>query len=152
MGFGIVHLELRMAEADCRKCGAKCCKYYALEIDEPDTRKEFDDIRWYVAHEKTSVFVEDGKWYLHVFARCNYLDKDNRCRIYEKRPRICRKYNMTECEFEGWEPELLFRKPEEVEAYFAEHFGKGLAKVDKPAKKRGKTKSKAGKKKRAKKK
>jgi len=136
-----------MAKPDCVKCGAKCCHYYALEIDEPKKVREFDDIRWYVAHAKTSVFVEDGKWYLQVFTKCQYLDKDNRCTIYETRPRICRRYDTDECEFEGWKPDLLLEKPEDVEAYVAEHLGKRIPKVDKPKKKnkkRGKD-SKAGK-------
>ena len=128
-----------MAKPDCQKCGAKCCRYFALEIDEPDTVKDFDDVRWYVAHGKTSVFVEDEKWYVQVFAKCQYLDKENRCRIYDRRPRICRKYDLEECEFDGWDPDVLLETPEEVEAYVEEHLGKDVAKS---RKKRGKKRKK----------
>ena len=105
----------------CDECTGLCCRYIALQIDKPETKKDFDDIRWYVAHERVSVFVERGRWYLQVRGRCTYLTKDNKCAIYEKRPTICRRHDPDKCEFDG-EPEYThhFKRPEEVEAYYEE--------------------------------
>jgi len=85
----------------CSRCAASCCRYVALEIDKPTSAGDFDDIRWYLAHPNLSVFVEDGLWYLNIPGKCRYLTADHRCRIYEKRPRICRTYKLDECEFDG---------------------------------------------------
>ena len=85
----------------CNSCGAKCCKYFSLEIDVPDCEDEFEDIRWYLCHEKTWVFIDEEKWYLYLMNKCRYLDKNNLCTIYDKRPRICREHNQKDCEIES---------------------------------------------------
>ena len=82
----------------CVECGARCCRYFALEIDEPDCREEYEKIRWYLAHEKTWVFTDDGTWYLMVLNPCAYLGEDNLCTIYDRRPRICREHSHDNCE------------------------------------------------------
>jgi len=77
-----------------------CCRYFALPIDTPESREDFDDIRWYLCHEDISVFVEDGDWYLNVKNKCRHLsEKDYRCLIYDHRPTICRKYKHSDCDF-----------------------------------------------------
>jgi len=83
----------------CEKCDALCCKYLALEIDRPITRNDFENIRWYVSHQKTSVFIQEGKWYLNVKNRCRHLDSDGMCAIYEERPAICRRLDPDNCEY-----------------------------------------------------
>ena len=105
----------------CSKCTALCCRYIAIEIDKPETKRDFDDIRWYVAHRGVRVFVERGRWYVEFRTRCKFLTKDNLCAIYEKRPRICREHDPNSCEFDG-APEypLVFRHPDEVEEYYKE--------------------------------
>ncbi|MEC7678378.1 MAG: hypothetical protein VX694_03850, partial [Planctomycetota bacterium] len=35
----------------CEYCTAKCCHYFALAIDEPVNRRDFDFIRWYLLHD-----------------------------------------------------------------------------------------------------
>jgi len=79
---------------------AKCCKYFALPIDTPTRRKDFDYIRWYLLHGGASVFVESNTWYLLVHASCKHLQADNRCGIYETRPAICREYSTDNCEYD----------------------------------------------------
>jgi Fe-S-cluster containining protein len=74
----------------CHDCSAKCCKYFALQIDKPTTPKEHDNIRWYLLHEHIAVWVQDGDWYLEVRTPCKHLLPDNRCGIYHTRPSICR--------------------------------------------------------------
>ena len=44
----------------CHDCTAKCCKYFALEIDAPTKAKDHDNIRWYLLHEHIVVYRLDG--------------------------------------------------------------------------------------------
>lgn len=89
-----------MDKKTCKKCNGMCCKYVALEIDTPETKEDFENIRWYVAHKNISVYVdEDRKWHIEFLTPCEFLGKNNLCEIYEKRPVICKKYNQDECLF-----------------------------------------------------
>ena len=102
----------------CEFCSGKCCRYIALPIEKPTTYGEFDEIRWYLLHEKTSVFVEDGSWYLLIRNVCRALDENNRCRVYETRPQICREYSTAKCEYDDlFLFEQYFETPEQIEEY-----------------------------------
>ncbi|MBQ2789316.1 MAG: YkgJ family cysteine cluster protein [Thermoguttaceae bacterium] len=102
----------------CEFCDAKCCRYFALPIDKPSTFEEFDYVRWYLLHERASVFVEDGDWFLLVHSPCKALGPDNRCQIYETRPQICREYSTARCEYDDlFVFEQYFETPEQVEEY-----------------------------------
>lgn len=85
----------------CHLCTARCCKYFALQIDKPTTREEYDHIRWYLMHEGIAVWKDDGDWYLEIRTVCKHLQPDNSCGIYETRPQICREYGSAEepCEY-----------------------------------------------------
>ena len=87
-------------ETLCDHCTAKCCRYFALEIDRPRKYEDFDYIRWYLLHEFATVFIDDGSWYLLVHTECRHLQTDHRCGIYETRPQICREYSTENCEYE----------------------------------------------------
>lgn len=110
-----------MAESECLcdRCSALCCRYFALEIDEPDTPEAIDDVRWYLAHESVHVFIEDEDWYLAIQTKCQYLAPDNRCGIYEDRPRVCREYTTDNCDFHtgSYEFDQYFTSPEQLEAF-----------------------------------
>lgn len=84
-------------ELNCTTCKGQCCRYFAMQIDTPDSPDEFDHIRWYLAHEKVAIFIEDEDWYLQVNTPCTHLSEDFSCGIYETRPQICRDY--------GWDPD-----------------------------------------------
>jgi Fe-S-cluster containining protein len=102
----------------CDYCTAKCCRYFALPIDVPQTRQEFEYIRWYLMHDRATVFTEKGDWYLLVHTVCQHLQPDNRCGIYETRPRICREYSTKTCEYEDdWTYEKYFETPEQIAEY-----------------------------------
>ena len=108
------------AKSQCDKCSGLCCRYFALPLETPETREDFDDIRWYLCHEDITVFVEDGDWYLNVKNKCRHLsDGSHRCLIYAKRPGICRKYKHADCDFvEGeYDYELHFTSDKEMEEY-----------------------------------
>ena len=73
-------------EVQCEKCTGLCCRYFALPIETPEDKDDFDDIRWYLCHKGITVFVEDGDWYINIKNKCKHLsEKDNRCKIYSKR-------------------------------------------------------------------
>ncbi len=108
----------------CDHCTAKCCHYFALPIDQPHSRKDFDYIRWYLLHDRATVFVEDESWYLLVHTTCQHLQSDHRCGIYETRPQICRDYTTDECEFDDdWCYERYFETPEQLDEYGDALFG-----------------------------
>jgi Fe-S-cluster containining protein len=85
----------------CHLCTARCCKYFALQIDKPKTREEYDHIRWYLMHEGIAVWKDDGDWYLEIRTVCKLLQPDYSCGIYETRPQICREYGSADepCEY-----------------------------------------------------
>ena len=102
----------------CNYCSAKCCKYFALPIDTPKSAKDFDYIRWYLLHERATVFVDEGTWYILVHTRCRHLQADNLCGIYFTRPQICRDYSTENCEYDDtWTYEQYFELPEQITEY-----------------------------------
>jgi Fe-S-cluster containining protein len=125
---------------DCMKCDGKCCRYFALPIETPEDWDDYDDIRWYLCHENTTVFVEDGEWYLNVKNKCRHLsEKDYRCGNYEVRPKICRGYDTEACDLtgDGYDYELHFRDDKAMEEYMQIKFGpKVFDKLEKKKKKK----------------
>ena len=115
----------------CDQCSALCCRYFVLEIDAPQTRQQYDDIRWYLVHQNVFVFIEKRKWYLGIYSRCKHLQADNRCGIYETRPRICRDYSTENCDYHGGEYdwEVLFSSAEQLWAYAEEQLAAKSAKL-----------------------
>ena len=103
----------------CSTCGAKCCRYFCFEIDEPDDVDEFEDIRWYLLHEGTTVHVDEGDWFISIANKCTALAEDNTCSIYDNRPLICRKYSQSTCDETGadYGYDHLFETPEQLEQY-----------------------------------
>ncbi|MFQ5805085.1 MAG: YkgJ family cysteine cluster protein [Phycisphaerae bacterium] len=103
----------------CEHCTGVCCRYFALPIDTPEDRQDFDDIRWYLLHDGVSVFVEEGEWYLYVESDCCHLRPDFRCALYATRPRICREYTTENCDYHSGEYdwEQHFTCPEHLDDY-----------------------------------
>ena len=52
--------ELKPGECLCDHCTGKCCRYFSLPIDTPTTWDDYDSIRWYLAHDRTLIYVEKG--------------------------------------------------------------------------------------------
>ena len=110
--------ELKPGEVLCEYCIGKCCRYFALPIETPTEWKDFEFIRWYLLHERATVFVEDEDWYLLVHTPCKHLQEDNLCGIYATRPQICRDYTTDACEYEDdWTYERYFETAEQVQEY-----------------------------------
>jgi Fe-S-cluster containining protein len=113
----------------CDECNGTCCRYFALPIETPKTRGDYDDIRWYLCHKGISVFVEDGDWYIQIRSKCRHLTNgDHRCAIYKDRPRICRGYKTKECDqVEGeYDYELHFTSDRQMEEYMKIKFGNNI--------------------------
>ena len=110
--------EIPAGENLCAHCSAKCCRYFALPIEAPEEWKDFEFIRWYLLHERATVFVEDGDWYLLVHNKCKALGDDNLCGAYDSRPQICRDYTTDKCEYEDdWVYDHHGETPEQVLEY-----------------------------------
>ena len=123
--------DLKADEVLCDHCTAKCCGYFALPIETPTESRDFEYIRWYLLHDRASVFTEEGDWYLMVHTTCKHLQADNRCGIYETRPQICRDYSTDNCEYEDdWTYEQYFETAEQIyeyaEAILPPRRGKGI--------------------------
>ena len=106
----------------CEYCTAKCCQYFALPIETPETREEFDNLRWYMYHSDPAhpvqLFVDDGTWFLMVNQKCRHLQPDHRCGVYEIRPQICRDYTTKGCEYDGdGLYDMFFETPEQLHEY-----------------------------------
>jgi uncharacterized protein len=110
--------EVPEGAALCDHCTAKCCRYFALPIETPETWDDFDHLRWYLLHGRVALFVEEGTWYLVVHADCKHIMADYRCGTYETRPAICRSYTTDACEFEDDACyEQFFESPEQIWEY-----------------------------------
>lgn len=123
----------------CDRCTAICCKYITLEIDKPTTKRNHDDIRWYLLHEGITLLIEKGRWLIKVPTVCAALDEKGRCTIYETRPQTCREYSTENCdyhtEYENWETEYIeVETPEEYDQYLENKKRKKKAKTAKTSK------------------
>ncbi|HZZ71494.1 MAG TPA: YkgJ family cysteine cluster protein [Pirellulales bacterium] len=105
-------------EVLCAYCTAKCCRYFALPLEEPTEFKDFEFIRWFLLHHGATVFTEDDVWYLLQFSECRHLQADNRCGIYETRPQICRDYTTENCEYDdSWVYDRYFETADQIGEY-----------------------------------
>ena len=82
-------------------CGGRCCRYVTTTIQAPRATVDWDEIRWWLAHEGTMVTQDEDGWMLHVQTRCRHLLPDNRCGIYDTRMMACEDYDAKACEFTG---------------------------------------------------
>lgn len=125
-----------MGSVLCEHCPGQCCRYVALPLEDPTTRRDFDDMRWYLMHAGVVIFVEDDEWYIQFTAPCRNLQADNRCGVYETRPTICREYSTNECEYNpgDYDYDYLFTEPEQLEAFAKKQLRPKQAKASKKPK------------------
>jgi Fe-S-cluster containining protein len=105
----------------CEGCD-HCCRYVALAIPTPRTRRDFDEIRWYVLHEGVSVYVDwEGDWGIQFETKCRWLSH-GRCSHYELRPRVCRDYDPAGCQryVTGAAERVLIRNEQDLGRYLEE--------------------------------
>jgi Fe-S-cluster containining protein len=113
-------------ENKCGFCsGAICCTYVTQEVDAPTTVYDYDIWLWMLYHQDVQFYKEDGDWYLKILNRCNHLQPDGRCGIYETRPIICREHENDFCEFDvatEEDADIFFGTPEDLEKYCRKKF------------------------------
>lgn len=85
------------SQVPCLSCGL-CCSYVAVDIEDPTTLRGATNILWYLYHEGVGIYTDGEDWMVTFDTRCRHLQDDNRCRIYETRPQICREFDETTCE------------------------------------------------------
>ena len=105
---------------ECGQCAALCCKNLSVRILRPYTRAEIEDLKWQLHFDTVSIYIRKNRWYQLVEGRCIYLGEDDRCKIYPRRPEMCRRHNPPDCEFFGKFYDVLLETPDQMEAYLAE--------------------------------
>jgi Fe-S-cluster containining protein len=103
----------------CLAC-TQCCHYVAIEIDEPESREEFDNIRWYLYHPGIEIFVDhEDTWNVLIHTTCENLLPDGKCNVYDTRPVICRNFPNETCEPNTGEPaeKVLLRTAEDLDTW-----------------------------------
>ncbi len=113
-----------MKDNPCKNC-SKCCEYLAVEIDKPESKKDFDNVIWFVLHKNVQVYIGlDNHWYIEFKSKCKELNPKGWCKQYEQRPKICRKYSAKNCEKDdvGWKQ--VFGTRGQIEGYMQQ---KGIA-------------------------
>lgn len=101
----------------CRKCGALCCHMLVTCIEKPKDDDDIDYYKWHLHFDTVSIAIRHHRWYLVVQGRCVYLDDNNLCTIYDRRPAICRRLNPPHCERFGSWCDTMLNTPEELVAY-----------------------------------
>ena len=104
----------------CFDCNQLCCRTTVIEVDPPRSLRDYSDILFYLYHFDTElVIARNGRsreWFVEFMSPCMHL-VDGRCSIYEKRPLVCREYDMEECEYNNQERFLYIKTPEEFYAF-----------------------------------
>lgn len=102
---------------DCSDCPALCCHDLSVTILKPTTRKEIEDLMWHLNYDSVGVYIRNRRWHLIIKGRCQYLDENNLCTIYDKRFDTCRNHKPPYCErYDDWY-DILFTDPFELEEY-----------------------------------
>lgn len=131
------------------KCGfcksSICCTYITQEVDTPTSIADYDTWLWMLYHQNVQFYREEKTWYLKIQNRCNNLEPDGRCGIYETRPIICREHENDFCEFDVTteeDAEIFFATPADLEKHCRKKFKKWDKRYDKLNKQAKKTEQK----------
>lgn len=113
-------------EEKCDHChSSKCCHYVTESLITPSGIDDFDKLLWQVSHENTHVFKDCDGWYLRFMSKCEHLQQDGRCGIYERRPKVCREHTNDFCEYDVSVEEvsdLYFTDFKSLDAYCRKRF------------------------------
>ncbi len=109
--------EIR-TNALCDDCPAKCCHKLLIPFNKPRTGSDIEYYRWHLQYDTVSIAVRSHRWYLVIEGRCIYLDENDLCTIYDRRPDTCRLHNPPDCEHYGEWCDRLYETPEELQAWY----------------------------------
>lgn len=107
------------ALSECRDCPALCCHELVEPIDKPRTAEDISELKWELQYDTINVFIRSHRWYRIIAGRCMYLDRNNRCKIYERRPKRCRDMKPPACERFGEYYEVMITTPEELDEHLS---------------------------------
>jgi hypothetical protein len=82
-----------------QECGARCCRYLTVEVAHPRRRIDWDEFRWWLAHEGVMISRDEEGWLLHVQTPCKNLGADNACAVYPHHMQTCKDYDASSCEY-----------------------------------------------------
>lgn len=115
----VIQPPLQQGEVLCDRCDAKCCKYVCIELEKPETKEDFDWLRFYVMHKNIHVTLDvAGQWALVFDTPCSFLE-GSKCGMYDNtRPSACLQMKPPYCDYTA-SPEsfVRFDTPEQLEAY-----------------------------------
>lgn len=83
------------SNTDCLQC-AQCCKSYPPILEGPDIKRIARHLNLSEAQFMGNYLImdEDGDWVMYT-TPCPFLQSDNKCQIYDVRPKACREYPHT---------------------------------------------------------
>lgn len=85
----------------CGRCnGTICCTYITEPIDTPRSKNDFLHLLWQVSHANIEIYKDDSGWFLLIHGRCEHIQPNGGCGIYQVRPPICREYDNDWCELD----------------------------------------------------
>ena len=88
-------------ENKCSRCkDTICCTYITEPLDTPRSKSDFQHLLWQVSHTNVEIYKDDSGWYLLITGRCEHIQENGACGIYQDRPAICREYDNDWCEFD----------------------------------------------------
>lgn len=102
-----------------------CCTYVTHSIDTPRSKEDFDLLLWQVSHDHLKIYKDDEGWTLLIDGRCQHLQIDGACGIYETRPQICRDHSNDYCEYDAPSEDgfdLYFQNYDELLKYCKKRF------------------------------
>jgi Fe-S-cluster containining protein len=111
-----------MTETKCEGC-ANCCKDVSVEMDKPEDFEDFETVKWMIAHQNVTVYIDhDDDWLVEFATRCKFLDESNKCKIYKERYKMCSEHDPEECVMNGDEEHYkkIFRTADDVDEYMKE--------------------------------
>ncbi len=109
---------------NCFECNQECCKNVIVQMDEPETEDDWEEIKWQVAHDNVRVIKDnDDDWCVEFLTTCSHQASDGKCMIYENRPGKCREHSAENCIIngEGEYYKVILNTIEDVEKYLREN-------------------------------
>jgi len=90
------------SENKCSFCtGSTCCTYVTQHMETPRSKEDFRQLLWQVSHQNVKLYKDDDGWTLLVDGKCQHLQVNGDCGIYDERPDICREHTNDYCEFDA---------------------------------------------------
>jgi len=111
----------------CGRCSdSRCCSYTTEPLGvAPRSKADFEQLLWQVSHQGVELYKDEDGWFLLFQGRCEHLQPDGGCGIYEVRPQICRDYSNGWCELDAPAEagfEVCFSNYQELLAYCKRRF------------------------------